>query len=108
MSADKSKGLFDKYEVDRNDGKPIKWCFVLEDKDPLAPKVLEMYAMYRRAHGCVALADDLDEKAAAIRESMRCEACGVLSYDDTAGWGGEDCDLCPNCMKEAREVERDM
>jgi hypothetical protein len=58
----KVTGLFHKYDVQRADGRPVAWCFVLEDTDPLTIPALQSYAIVARAHGYAALADDLDAK----------------------------------------------
>lgn len=41
---DKSIGLIEKYRVERKDGAPLFWCFMLEDTDPLAIPALNVYA----------------------------------------------------------------
>lgn len=56
---DKATGLIDKYRVERTDGKPVNWCFVLEDKDPLAIPALRAYAEAAKAAGYEALWGDL-------------------------------------------------
>jgi hypothetical protein len=65
---EKTVGLIEKYRVERSDAKPVRWCFVLEDTDPLAPAVLEVYADYAEAAGYMELAHDLRDK---IRELPR-------------------------------------
>jgi hypothetical protein len=60
--SDKDRGLFQKYEVERTDGKPVQWAFVLEDKDPLVVPALGAYAASARQAGYWALAQDLEEK----------------------------------------------
>lgn len=55
----KDLGLIEKYQVERTDGKPVRWCFVLEDTDPLAPAALRAYASVAEAIGYVELAYDL-------------------------------------------------
>ncbi|ANA86114.1 sulfatase-modifying factor enzyme [Gordonia phage Kvothe] len=37
-------GLLAKYFVSRIDGKPMGWCFVLEESDPATPSALHAYA----------------------------------------------------------------
>lgn len=41
------QGLYKKYNVERADGKPIEWCFVLDKKDPaiepILRKIIECY-----------------------------------------------------------------
>jgi hypothetical protein len=59
---DKAAGLTKKYEVIRADGKPVEWCFVLEDKDPLAIPALESYARAAMQAGYERLATDLLDK----------------------------------------------
>ncbi len=44
MSDDKQRGSYRKYNVERVDGKPVKDCFVLELKDPIARKGLQAWA----------------------------------------------------------------
>lgn len=56
---DKEKGLYKKYNVSRVDGKPMGWCFVLEEKDPRAIPALEAYAISAREVGYQKLYDDL-------------------------------------------------
>lgn len=41
---DNEKGLYEKYNVTRTDGSPIKGCFVIEFKDPHARIALNAYA----------------------------------------------------------------
>jgi hypothetical protein len=66
---DKDSGFFQKYRVERVDGKPIEgWTFTLEEHDPHAVPALKAYSASARADGYVALADDLDALLAA-RES---------------------------------------
>jgi hypothetical protein len=38
------EGLTAKYFVSRVDGKPMGWCFVLEESDPATPSALHAYA----------------------------------------------------------------
>lgn len=60
---DKSAGLIDKYHVERTDGKPVIWAFVLEDTDPLAIPALLTYADMAEGAGYLDLASDLRERA---------------------------------------------
>lgn len=55
-------GLIHKYRVERVDGKPVEWAFVLQDTDPLAIPALKAYQTAARADGYDALADDLEDK----------------------------------------------
>lgn len=55
----KDLGLISKYRVERTDGKPVGWCFVLEDKDPLAWPALLTYADMAEGAGYLQLATDL-------------------------------------------------
>lgn len=41
---DNQRGLYPKYVVERTDGRPIEWCFVLELDDPKAGAALMAYA----------------------------------------------------------------
>lgn len=59
-------GLTHKYDVRRVDGKPVRWCFVLEDTDPLARVALVAYAEAARLAGYSELADGLLAKAETI------------------------------------------
>lgn len=56
---DKDLGLIEKYVVERADGKLVRWCFVLEDTDPLAVPALRAYADAAEQAGYVKLATDL-------------------------------------------------
>ena len=60
----KDIGLVGKYRVQRTDGKPVRWAFVLEDTDPLAKVALLAYARVARQTGYEALAADLERKVA--------------------------------------------
>lgn len=62
----KDLGLISKYIVKRTDGKPISWCFVLEDKDPLAWPALLVYADMAEGAGYLQLATDLRAKVASF------------------------------------------
>jgi predicted amidophosphoribosyltransferase len=34
-----------------------------------------------------------------FRDTVYCESCGKrVDREEDDGWGGEDCDLCPQCM----------
>lgn len=58
---DTERGLYQKYVVDRTDGKPIEHgCIVLEWDDPNARKGIKAFSEAVRADGYDALADDLD------------------------------------------------
>ncbi|HXG72808.1 MAG TPA: hypothetical protein VNJ04_19610 [Gemmatimonadaceae bacterium] len=56
------QGLYRMYRVERTDGKPLGWCFVLQDTDPLAIPALLAYAAAARKAGNASLADDLEAK----------------------------------------------
>lgn len=62
MMDKQTAGLIGKYHVERVDGKPVEWAFVLQDTDPLTPIALRAYA-----EACAAdyplLARDLTTKA---------------------------------------------
>jgi hypothetical protein len=62
----KDTGLISKYIVDRWDGKPVGWCFVLEGKDPLAWPALLTYADMAEGAGYLELAKDLRAKVAEL------------------------------------------
>lgn len=79
----KKLGLIDKYYVERHDGKPVAWCFVLEDRDPLTPAGLVAYAAvaweagYRRLHAdLVAKIAELQEQPGALCFEDECDRCG--------------------------------
>lgn len=58
--ADRSRGLYGKYKVERMDRKPISWCFVLEpERDPHALVALAAYADSVVEDGYEALATDI-------------------------------------------------
>jgi hypothetical protein len=57
------EGLIHKYDVNRVDGRPLGWTFVLEDKDPFTAFALLAYANVARSMTYYALADDLTVKA---------------------------------------------
>lgn len=58
----KDIGLTHKYNVGRVDGKTVRWCFVLEDTDPLAAVALAAYADAAEKAGYRELAGDLRAK----------------------------------------------
>lgn len=60
---DKEEGFKHKYNVSRVDGKPVGWCFVLDERDPNIPPALRAYADSCEARGYAALAVDLRAKA---------------------------------------------
>lgn len=78
---DKTTGLTGKYLVERVDGKPVNWCFVLQDTDPLTPVALSAYEGAARAAGYGKLADDLFGKGQALRNDAE-------TYDATPGLKG--------------------
>lgn len=63
-------GLIHKYDVRRTDGKEVEWCFVLEDKDPLAIPALEAYRDAAREAGYLSLAEDLRVKVAGLKAGL--------------------------------------
>lgn len=65
----KDAGLAIRYRVERVDGKPVDWCFVLQDTDPLALPALRAYASAAREAGYAALARDLETKAREMEKS---------------------------------------
>lgn len=67
---DKTKGLMQKYRVERVDGKPVGWAFVLQDTDPFAVPALRAYAKAALNAGYVALADDLERQAQRMQDAL--------------------------------------
>jgi hypothetical protein len=67
----KERGLFEKYRVERVDGKPVKWSFVLEDTDPLAIPALSAYATAARMAGYGRLSFDLEVKVGSLIRKSR-------------------------------------
>lgn len=61
MSNDRTRGLYEKYRVERIDGKPLKggMCIVLELGDPNARPALLMWARTMQERGFEALSDDM-------------------------------------------------
>ncbi len=60
---DKNKGLYQKYHVERTDGKPItEGCIVLEWDDQNALEGIKAFSKAVRKNGYIKLADELDEK----------------------------------------------
>lgn len=70
LAQKRTEGLHEKYVVARTDGKCVNWCFVLEDKDPLAIPALEAYMEAAREAGYRALAEDLRRKVAGIKAGL--------------------------------------
>ncbi|MFW5497733.1 MULTISPECIES: hypothetical protein [unclassified Maridesulfovibrio] len=65
--SDKEKGLYDKYIVQRTDGKPIKGgCIVLEFDDPNAWAAINQYAFTVQAAGYEKLAGNIHDKLMAV------------------------------------------
>ena len=64
----KTVGLIDKYRVERRDGRPVTWCFVLEDRDPLIGPALVAYAAVAYEAGYEKLCRDLVRKLNALGE----------------------------------------
>jgi len=54
------RGVYEKYRVERVDGKPIEWCFVLEIGDLLARQTLREYVRLSAIAGKGNLASDLE------------------------------------------------
>jgi hypothetical protein len=73
---DKTVGLIHKYDVQRVDGKPVGWVFVLEDKDPLTIPALRAYADAAELAGYGPLAADLRLKARELARRVYAEAGG--------------------------------
>jgi hypothetical protein len=63
-----TRGLFDKYRVERRDGRPVTWCFVLEDTDPLIGPALVAYAAVAYEAGYQKLCRDLVLKVNSLGE----------------------------------------
>lgn len=53
------QGIYEKYRVERTDGKPIEWCFVLEIGDPAARVAMIYYACMVKGGERDKLAQDL-------------------------------------------------
>jgi hypothetical protein len=68
--SDKRLGLLSKFRVEHTDGKPVGWCFVLQDTDPLAIPALKAYATAAREAGYAILATDLEAKARKMTRTM--------------------------------------
>ena len=65
---DKSRGLFEKYTVDRIDGKPLKGgALVLEWGDTNAHPAIRAYSRSVRDRGYTQLSDDIDQLLDAIK-----------------------------------------
>lgn len=99
----KDLGLIGKYRVERVDGKPVDWCFVLQDTDPLAIPALQAYSQEARRKGYGPLADDLDAKLIELRErhpyqpytfQSTCAICETVI--------GGDGDVCSRCAQRPR------
>lgn len=60
MADNTERGLYDKYLVERLDGKPVGRCIVLEVRDPNAHPALITWTETMRAAGYNALADDME------------------------------------------------
>jgi len=58
----KERGLYQKYNVERTDGKPCGDCIVLEFRDPNARLGIKAFSRRVRRQGYIPLADDLDEQ----------------------------------------------
>jgi hypothetical protein len=68
--SDTKSGIVPKYHVERLDGTPVGWCFVLQDTDPLAVPALLAYADAALESGYQALHEELVDKAMHV-ESMQ-------------------------------------
>ena len=94
---DKEAGLLPKYKVERTDGQPIGFCFVLEPgRDPAAIDALSVYACAVEELGYKALAAELFDITRRYR-SVVCHDCawtGVPEQMNTKR--GKRC-LCPSC-----------
>lgn len=101
---DKSAGLLPKYHVERTDGKPVEFYFVLEpDRDPMAVEALEFYAILAKENGYKALAKDLQRVTSSFRNRVcDCGWIGVTEQLKTKGRRGLRC-LCPECGEEVAE-----
>ncbi|MEJ9080740.1 hypothetical protein WKY82_20190 [Gordonia malaquae] len=64
----RTAGLTGKYRVERIDGKPVDWAFVLQDTDPFTPVALLAYAGACEGSYPV-LARDLRQKVADLQNS---------------------------------------
>jgi len=58
----KERGLYQKYNVERVDGRPTGDCIVLEFKDPNARAGIRAFSKEVKKKGYSPLADDLDEQ----------------------------------------------
>ncbi|QRY64830.1 hypothetical protein JVX90_00135 [Gordonia sp. PDNC005] len=76
-------GLTGKYRVERIDGKPVDWAFVLQDTDPFTPVALLAYA--GACEGSYpALARDLRQKAADLQNAAEQDAAREALIDKAA------------------------
>lgn len=57
--SDREKGFYEKYKVERTDGKPTSGAVVLEFKDPNARVGIKAFAIACRLDGYHVLANDL-------------------------------------------------
>ena len=89
---DKGVGLVDTYQVERAihayqvarlDGKPVGWCFVLEEHDPLAVGALFAYCEAAAATGYDVLAADLEQVARVLaqRTPLLLRLCGECPHE---------------------------
>lgn len=62
MADDKEKGLYNKYNVTRTDGKPVGECIVLEMDDPYTWLAIRVFADRMKACGYNKLYKDLTAK----------------------------------------------
>ncbi len=78
--SDTKTGIISKYHVERLDGKPVGWCFVLQDTDPLTVPALLAYAGAALEAGYQSLFEDLVDKVDHI-QAMQNEFNGVDDHD---------------------------
>lgn len=97
---EREQGLFRKYYVTRVDGKPVDWCFVLQDTDPLALFGLHAYALAARRAGYTALADDLYAKITELEARHNAAAETVCPH-----CGRGICVGCPPAQKEDDDAQ---
>jgi hypothetical protein len=76
---DKNRGLYQKYIVERVDGKPVDYCIVLELKDQNTWPAMLKFAETTRAAGYEALADDIEKMVSYARARQ-------IIDDNCKGW----------------------
>jgi hypothetical protein len=91
--------LYEKYRVERTDGKPVGAAIVLEFKDPIAKVGIRAWAEEMERHGYEQVAADVftalanEEIPPSLRSSVPlCELCMIrpLNVDHPEGW----CSIC--------------